>query len=270
MAKRFLILISLCFFCSICLASQQHMLGVLARKNVSTGVADHCASGCTGTDCDVVCVDAETGVAECTFSDTDGGAASSITWNASHTGSFCCTDKGSYAVEITFGDTETTYSEMDMGVSKVNLYGQFYFLVHSETLADTETQTLFRAYSSGGTSTTFAIRILDSSGTLYLQSFLNQTVVDYTSDSTKTISLDTWYMVRFRFQDEVDWFVSIADCNGDNSDTVEDLTEEQVDQSQMPYYIVFGQKIASVGTVTVQLDNIKVDDDTAISSECTQ
>ena len=255
----------LCFVFLPCLAfaDSNYYLGA---SGVPSTIADHCDAGCTGeADADVSCVDAETGAAECSFVDTVTGT-STITWNAAHAGTFCCADGGSLAVEFDVNDGETAKTTLDTG-SKPTIADQFYFLVKSETLADTEGYSVLAGYGSDGTTSAFLIQIRDVSGTLYLRTFLNQSS-DLDDVSTKAISLNTWYRVRVFYVDEVSWYVEIADCDGSNPEEVANYTTDLVSGSNTTYYIQHGSTANALGDVNYQIDNHKIDDDTAITTGC--
>ena len=256
----------LCFVFLPCLAfaDSNYYMG---SSGVPSSVSAHCDAGCTGeADADSFCVDNETGAAECGFTDTDGGI-STIVWNASHIGSFCCTDGGAYALQITSVDTETNYTEKDLGADQAIYSQQFYFLIHSETLADGESYPICRTYSAAGAIGTYSFSVKDTSGTLNLRVFLNQdTDIDVTS--TKAITLDTWYRVRVYFDDEDALVVNFSDCDGSNNELVVNAGAGDVGGTGIVRFVVFGSKAAASGTVDFQIDNAKGDDDTAITTEC--
>jgi len=234
----------------------------------SVSVPDHCTSGCTPADADSFCIDMESGVAECSFVDTDGGT-SVITWNAAPVGTFCCADKGSYVLDLDVKDTEITYVEKNLGTFKTTYAAQVYFLVDSETLADTELYTVFRTYAADGVTITFYFAVKDVSGTLYLRAFLDQTT-DIDVTSTKTIALDTWYRLRVYYVDEDAFVVNFSDCNGANNELVVNAGVDDVGTSNSVQYITFGSHAAATGDIKFQIDNAKGDDDTAISTGCTE
>ena len=256
----------LCFVFLPCLAfaDSNYYMG---SSGVPSSVSAHCDAGCTGeADADSFCVDNETGAAECGFTDTDGGI-STIVWNASHIGSFCCADGGAYALQITSVDTETNYTQKDLGVSKTTYAQQFYFLIHSETLANGESYPIARTYDVSEVTGSYFISVKDTAGTLNLRVLLNQgTDIDLTS--TKAISLDTWYRVRIYYVDEDAFVVNFSDCDGANNELVANAGVGDVGTSPVIRYVVFGSKAAAAGTVDFQIDNAKGDDGTTISTGC--
>ena len=260
------VLLSLC-----CVVQVQARGGCAAAGGgvSAAAVADHCASGCTPDDADFACLDFETGAVECSFAETV-GAGASISY-VSHTNTFSCTDKGSKAMQVVAKDTTATYIKRDMGSTKSTFALQFYFQVTSETLANTEVYRLFVAEQINESTSAMRISFIDTSGTLYLGFYLNQTA-DIVVNSTNAIALNTWYRIRLFFVDETTLKVHLAQHNGTAIETIYDSDVSGAPSgSNVPRYLYFGgHNVNAVGDVTLQYDNIKIDTSAEITTGCTQ
>jgi hypothetical protein len=265
----------LSLFLILIFAVQVHAASVVSGRPCpggSAAVAVHCAGSCTTDDADQFCVDSEEGTASSCLGDAVKGENSTIAYNVAPNtyGTLSCADKGSYSIVIDNKDTETTHLYKDLGGTRATLSGQFYFLLHSHSLGNNESVRLFRSTLDGSV-TSIIISVQNVSGTaLKLSYALNQTS-DLVGNSTTTISLDTWYRVRFYFIDESTFRISLALSDGSSSETVVDNTST-VSGSVVGRYVTIGgtQGTASVADYVVQFDNIKIDDDTEITTGCTQ
>ena len=225
----------------------------------------HCDDGCTGeSDADRTCIDMESGSAECGWSDVVGSGA--ISWTASHNGTFCCVDRGDNALQITYNTTDATHILRNFTPNGTDaLYYQFYFNVVSEGLADGEDDPIMCTMNSAE-NTNFCLSLKQTSGSLYLISkYLDgSNFWITTSDSTNTLSTGTWYRIRMTHDTGDSVVVYWAQCNGTAIETLLNDTYYAQDEQ----YIRFGSVNASDGAHIIQYDNIKVDDDTAISEGC--
>ena len=263
--RHFKLILCLVFLPCLAFADSNYYLGA---SGVPSSVADHCAAGCTGeADADLSCVDVETGAAECSFSDTVTGSAT-IEWNAAHSGTFCCADKGDYAIEFTIGAAETAYAAWNEGSANDIAAVQFYFNLVSESLADTNYARIFRVTNVDPV-TTFAIAIYQDSGNLKIGTYLNNSGTDYTDKSTMNLSTGTWYRVRIFYQRNTALVGSIAACDGTGSETFVNRDSSTVGGYTAQFYQI-GCNLAPGGAVNFQIDNLKTDETTAISTGCVE
>ena len=233
-------------------------------------VAVHCADGCTSEpDADWLCEDSSDDAGDgklCTWTDTAGSGA--IDWKATHVGTFSCTDKGTYALSITTHADGTVRVRHDTGSEKEPMYIQFYFAIDAESLANTERSQILTTKKANFVEKIRLSIYQDGSGNLVLQvQYAMLGTLDTTVYSTKTLSLDTWYRIRIGLTD-ADLDVAISDWDGSNNEAVVDSVDSLDGVGSR--YIDVGASGGGEGVITVQFDNIKMDDDTAITTGCTE
>ncbi len=228
------------------------------------------ASCCTGAaDPDLLCED-------CDYADSNSWVkvetGGTISFTASHSGTFACTDKGSYAIESTYDGEGDLYAYYDMGAQKNVIYTHFYFnwktrpagfdnadmvcIMAAGAQNNGYSYTSWRLYAREGNTESTQVR-------LYYDGF-NQLGED------QTIAMDTWYEVSI---------IYISDGEvGDDDDTISwyldgvevaTLTNANLSLAGRPRFITIGNSSEpdpSTG-VSFQVDNIEVDDD-AMAAAC--
>ena len=173
------------------------------------------AATCTATtpgECDKLCEDHE-GSSNCDADNTpDRGAYcrngwaltdaySSLTY-AAHSGTFGCTDKGSYAATATVAATyKGGVTVLSVQSDSDTAYGQFYFNVVSHTSSNADTIVYFGLSSGAGTSGDRMGCYVRSDGTnlaLYC-GYTNNSRTYVEEGSNPAINTNTWYRLRLRW-----------------------------------------------------------------------
>ena len=276
--KRFLIVLLILFFAANAHAFRCGMIGAIANQGGDggggggSGPCDSCGTcgGCAAAD--IACEDWDTDNSCSWTDDTDSGAAGTISHTASHSGTWGCTDKGSYCLDILVDDDTTgdCYTRFDMGEAKgtegTDYYIHFSYMQTSKgDLATFQSMKIIQAESS--TMPDFGninLRFYQSGSSSYeLRLYMNGSTLAATASS---ISLSTHYEIGIRWKvvtgsdnDEVQLYV----------DGVSQGSKTDTDLSETPRYIYFGTGSTSSNyyNARFQIDNLEIDDDT-MPSDC--
>lgn len=235
----------------------------------TTAATDACAT-CpdAGAGADVICEDCEgsEGTELCGWTDMNSGLPSSdeVNWDATHVGTFACTDKGSHAVELNL-DASDANSYVAISQGDGPFYVSFYFAIVSELLEDADDVLLAAPLSETATITNAGVRyyLIQSGGALYIRFGYDHDVSSWIyTDGTTAISLNTWYRVTLHYD---------AGGTGDTDtvittiagETVVNTTTANLDRDAIDN-VLFGSSEGPSDTdaVVVQFDLIKIDDDT--------
>ena len=234
--------------------------GFIGEVGQTPASATYCAS-CpdTSAGADVACEDWENTGARCTWADTT-GADGAISHAATHAGTWdTITNKGLKCLQITNSNATHTFTVFDMGAGKTNPFFNYFLLVDSEGLASGQFFEVFRlsSNSDGGGASVLYLKVYDNAGTIELRiSYLNDTPA-WEEVTLQSISLDNDYKVEIDWQSGTHLIVDINDTNRLN-DTTNIYT-----QTGQRYYLFGDTSYAPTLTSVFQVDNVKVDDDTA-------
>lgn len=258
-----IILIALLLFFAFPAHAWMSMMQVAGAGGAAA--AYHCDSV---ADSDVLCEDVES-VTDCGDDAANDQNCRNITWDstetggtvifdAAHNGTLSCADKGTRAIQITKDNTGSTMAGFKKSISDVDhVYVQFYLNVITSPanaaeiyifyLTDTATnQTVYLRLTGTATATAPTIRTVYHNGT------------GVTAGSAQALTTGTWYRIR------VEWAKS-TDTNGIVKFTVGDTVVTNVTNNgstrQAGFYQwgnVFGN---DTDVFTIQIDNIKIDDD---------
>ncbi len=235
------------------------------------------ASYCDGSNSNILCEDSE-GSSLCysgydsscrqTYTSLAVGAGDSIDFTTTHGGTFACTDKGTNAVTITVtAASHNTYFYKTADANKSAVYGQFYFLVSSESLANSQT-THMHSVRDNSSNRSFDIGIIQNgSGLLKLTvAYWNGTAITQPAAAGATISTGNWYKVTYHA--DVTAKTLTVDLDGVN--VYSTATYNDTVSPRIPRQFLFGSTTSgSNAAMTYQLDSIK-DDDTAAPAACHQ
>ena len=229
---------------------------------VEEGAAAFCADGCTlEPDADLFCEDASDDAGDgklCTWSDNAG--AGSINWQASHSGTFSCTDKGTYALQLGYSGGGATYVAWDNGSETNSLYGVIYFNITAESISAGENVWIVKGLDEAGPSSSFTIGVQDVSGTLRAYTeYRDAGSWPSATASSHSITVGAWYRLRFSFVDESNFSAWIADQDGSNE---EQFVNDSLSNSRSVRHIYLGTGDNADAAATIQIDNTKFDDDT--------
>lgn len=233
---------------------------------VSSGTSDTACSSCstcTGcSDADFLCEDW----------DEDNSCSWTITCNscsetATHSGTFNCTDKGDYCLQMDFdGDYTDKYYSYNLGAAESGaIYESLYINVVSEAIEDGEEFILLSMETAAGdNSPACKVNLSQSGGSLYFK-FCFRTGGSYSCTNSGAISTNTWYRLRIYYNktdDDVAFYVDDTQIVNNTSASLE----------RTPQYIELGGThyvlpTSSADEIDVQYDNIKVDSD-AFPSAC--
>jgi len=244
-----------------------------------SAAADYCSSCTPGDPTDIMCEDAEGtndlggfNTAQCSgWSETI--EANNTVTNASHSGDINsdqgCTNQGSYAIQIHVDNTaagEDAYLSDDI-TAKSNVYGQFYLIVTANNLENSDYVSLNQLLrTTGGTVHLMGLMLWrNATDTVIRAYYRNSSDANVSSDSTATISNDTWYKIEYQWESGSTLKVWIDDSL-EISETDNDT--ENVERLRIGSIDVLGSTAAdSSDIVTYQVDMVGWDDDT-IPSDC--
>ncbi|MHA2069538.1 MAG: hypothetical protein ACXABY_34680, partial [Candidatus Thorarchaeota archaeon] len=177
-----------------------------------------------------------------------------------------CTDKGSYAVQVVVPEAQAgdCYTVQDYTTEKDDIYGVFYFTATSDGLEDPvppsyDVTTFFVARNDGAFGL-IAIKLAKNDNGY----FLNVTTHDdgaYNDDySTCNLTLNTNYRVKWHWKnnDAAEVWINGGACSDEK---VADRTSDTSLDNEGVRYIELGAS-ESQDAITVEFDNVAVDDDT--------
>lgn len=238
--------------------------GGTPSTNYCTGSAT-CTTTTPGQ-CDVLCDDFEgssycvgtSGDQDCRATWTEFGAANSVDWTTTHSGTFACTDKGSYAAQFNFtADTQYGYYK-SAAADKALSYVQFYINFTATTVANDHTAGIFFSVDSTSAYAPYIISLYNDGGT-YRISLAHSDAATLVHGATTAISVgtNTWYRIRVMYNRTA----------GTATVKVDDTTEINVASGvtgSTPRFFGIGNVGAFTNgeSITFQIDNIAVDDDT--------
>ena len=196
---------------------------------------------------------AEAGYDNSGWSETEAGG-SSIDPNASHSGTLSCTDKCVHAVAVVFDGSNATYTEKSH-TAKSTAHTQVNLNVVSESLANSDSQILFSVRSGAGDGLIAVYLYQHTDGVLKLRLYYRNDSNAWTQFGTDSgaITAGNWYRVAITwvnggtgrlYVDGTEIGSGFATCDS------EDQTAVRLGSS------------AVTETVTFQIDNLKIDDDT--------
>lgn len=199
---------------------------------------------------------------------TEVGTAGTINADATHSGTFSCTDKGTEALQATKTSTnDVLFTYFDAGADNT-YYTQLYFNSISEGLANGATQTV-AALSTNTAFTTICwyLKIKKVDSELFLQ-LMHYDGTSWRTTDSASISADTWYGVRIFYSYNtgsggISWAV---DYDMDGAFTPITISNDGTTTRQ-GRYLGFGVIGGGTTTFTNQFDNIKADND-AYPSAC--
>ncbi len=236
-------------------------VGVVGGGAAAAGVA-YCSS-CTGTtDADVICDGFEN--TDCIWTDTDGGSACTIDHSNTATAGIGCTDAETKSLLFTktAAASQNCYSTVDAGAAKASLFIQFYINPIAVPPSDTNAvEIVWVSTVAGGTDRCFQLKLKNNATA-------NNFVVDYWNGSgyntwtgSTAYTTSTWYPVRLEWVSGTSMKIYV-DWNNDGVYTTE-LEDTTTIGTRSCQYISFASNMSAVSyAVTVEYDNIKIDDDT--------
>lgn len=222
---------------------------------------------CTATtpgQCDVLCEDLA-GATECLAGEasTCRGAwaavvetGGTVVFNASHSGTLACTDKGSYAIQVDKTGNAAVNARFNY-TAKDTVYAQFYMNVVAEGLSDGQNDYLAQIVTDSG-SNRLAVIIGQTAGQVYLKASY-YTGSGGVHGSAYNISTGTWYRIQLRYTKSTD-SNGVIEFHVDGNE-VTNVTDNGATDQVTRFYVGAYNSGGAV-TYTTQYDNIAVDDDT--------
>lgn len=251
------------FLPAICLADAGFLEEATVPSGASPPVAAPCSTcgtcgGCTAAD--RICEDWDADNSCAWVEDYDAGV-DDIDQVASHSGSFGCSDKGSYTLDITVDNTGDTMIQYDFGARESETYTQFYFNLVSETLEDGDDED-WLYLGQGGPATSAVVLEFNKSGSQMRVGYRYRSNSTWSTEYYGNITVGTWYRVRIYHDTtgEVTFQIDDTTVHTDASATVDRDWDT----------MVIGSTAGSAtDTYRVQVDNIAVDI-TAAPGACPQ
>jgi hypothetical protein len=262
--KRLLPLLIFLLICSFAQTSSARMNAYIAGSVASTATANHCDST---SDSDVLCEDSES-TTNCGNEAADDSvcrntwtvleaSGSSVVFDASHSGTLSCTDKGSRAIQITKTETNAKNGIIIAKTAVDTTFVQFYLNVVAENANAGE------VYIAG---------ILDGSGNGVMQLRMTGKAANPTlrllywngtgwgvGAESSALTVGTWYRIRMQY-------AASTDTNGIVKLYVDDAEVTSISNNgstqQAGKYYWGNYNGGDTDTYTIQIDNIKIDDDT--------
>lgn len=228
------------------------------------------AATCTATtpgECDVLCEDFEgssycvgsSGDQDCRATWTVLGAANSVDWTTTHGGTFSCTDKGTNSAQFNFtADTQYGYYKT-AAADKALSYVQFYINFTGLTLGADHAAGFFGTVDSTLEYGPYLLTVYNDGGT-YRFALLHSDTATNVIGSTTAISIgtNTWYRIRIMYN------ITAGTATVKVNDTTEINVASGVTGHTPRSFIIgpVGALGSSGESITFQIDNIAVDDDT--------
>jgi hypothetical protein len=259
-------LISLLLFLTLCCAVQAsaRMNAYIAGCVASAATANHCDST---SDSDVLCEDSES-TTNCGNEAADDSvcrntwtvreaSGSTVVFDAAHSGTLSCTDKGSRAVQITKTDTDATHGIIIAKTAVDATFVQFYLNVVAENANASE------VYIAG---------IMDGSGNAIMQLRMTGKAANPTlrllyyngtghavGSESSALTVGTWYKIKMQYAVSTDTN-GIVKLYVDAAEVTAITNNGSTRQAARYYWGNYDGGDAD--TYTIQIDDIKIDDDT--------
>jgi hypothetical protein len=239
---------------------------------IAGSAASAAASNCcdSTSDADVFCEDSESttdcgdeaandSVCRNTWDSTE-ATDSTVVFDAAHSGTLSCTDKGSRAIQITKTSTDAPHGIKLAKSDESEVFVQFYLNV-TESPANAE-EIYIGSLNNAADSTRSVLLRLTGTATNPTLRILYENGSELSVGSTTAITVGTWYRIR------IHWKAASADPGSDGvvqfyvNDTNPTNISNNNSQNLVGLYRFGNANAADTGTYILQIDNIKVDNDT--------